>query len=256
MGNQQSSPITRRTIAKGIAWSVPAFALATAAPALAQSPLVTLSEGDVCKYPGNSGPTGTFQSYLFPVIIQNIANEVVCLTVSGAQVVLTGGTVKPGDPIFWTQPPGSPGAAPGGETVCLPIGGNITYWLVLTNTGNSSNSSGTVYVDLFVEGQSSGRSYEDQAAAPFATTPPECGDYVTTSEPVTPAASTTPVSEEARVAETTEPESDGGTTETQEKSATEPAASESSDGESSEPATSGAEGTEAETSEGSGTEEV
>ena len=48
--------VSRRTLAKGAAWSVPAVALASAAPALASSiqtpPTVTV--GDACKYPGNS----------------------------------------------------------------------------------------------------------------------------------------------------------------------------------------------------------
>lgn len=112
MEEQQKSPIGRRAVAKGIAWSVPAFALATAAPALAASPAIIITEGDVCKYAGNSGPTGTFQSYLFPVTIQNVSNEEVCITATGARVILTDGTTKGGNPVFWNAAPGSPGAAP------------------------------------------------------------------------------------------------------------------------------------------------
>ena len=174
VATEQKSPITRRAVAKGIAWSVPAFAIATAAPALAQSPLVTIVEGDVCKYAGNSGPTGTFQSYLFPVTISNLSNEPVCIKATGAKVILVNGTQKPGAPNFWTAKPGTPGAVIGGNTICLGIGQSTTYWLVLTNTGNSANEAGTAYVDVTVTGSTTGRAYTDQATVSFATTPPDC----------------------------------------------------------------------------------
>lgn len=204
---EQKSPIPRRAIAKGIAWSVPAFAIATAAPALAQSPLIDIVEGSACKYAGNSGPTGTFQSYLFPVTITNKSNEPVCITAKSARVVLTGGTTRPGTPVFWNKAPGSAGAVPGGTQVCLGVGESATYWLVLTNTGSSSNLSGTAYVDVLVEGQTTGRAYTDQASVSFGDTPPSCDGAI--------AATSSTAPEEAAVTEdaakSSEPSSDGDT---------------------------------------------
>lgn len=46
--------ITRRTVAKGMAWSVPAVAVAAAAPAFAASKIITVEAvGSACKHPGN-----------------------------------------------------------------------------------------------------------------------------------------------------------------------------------------------------------
>ncbi|MGA4670226.1 hypothetical protein ACPCG0_10610 [Propionibacteriaceae bacterium Y1923] len=46
--------ISRRTVAKGVAWAVPAVMVAGAAPAYALSPQLSGSIGSACKYPGSS----------------------------------------------------------------------------------------------------------------------------------------------------------------------------------------------------------
>ena len=47
--------VSRRTVARGMAWSVPAVAVATAAPAYANHsiPIITRRCGSACKHPGN-----------------------------------------------------------------------------------------------------------------------------------------------------------------------------------------------------------
>lgn len=64
--------ISRRTIAKGAAWAIPAVPLVVATPAYASSgggPTVTL--GDACKLPGNSCGTVFVKGYIFDVTICN-----------------------------------------------------------------------------------------------------------------------------------------------------------------------------------------
>lgn len=61
--------ISRRTVAKGLAWAIPAVPLVVAAPAYAQSPQclsVTLT-GDSCKWPGS----GNQWSYRFTLCFKN-----------------------------------------------------------------------------------------------------------------------------------------------------------------------------------------
>lgn len=55
MTEQNQSGISRRTLAKGAAWSVPAVAVAAAAPAYAVSTFITVTQaGGACKQPGDS----------------------------------------------------------------------------------------------------------------------------------------------------------------------------------------------------------
>lgn len=76
MTDQFKSGVSRRTLAKGAAWAVPAVTIAAAAPAYAVSgnpPLVT--GGQAFKMPGNScaqaGATGNRKAYLFTFRLVN-----------------------------------------------------------------------------------------------------------------------------------------------------------------------------------------
>lgn len=55
---EQKSGVSRRTVAKAMAWSVPAVALAVPAPAYAASPCTPVFSfgGESCKCPGGSDP--------------------------------------------------------------------------------------------------------------------------------------------------------------------------------------------------------
>lgn len=64
--------ITRRTVAKGMAWSVPAIALAVPAPAYAASPGTITLSGDGCKLPGAS--TDVYKGYVFRAVLANTTN--------------------------------------------------------------------------------------------------------------------------------------------------------------------------------------
>lgn len=64
--------VSRRTVAKAMAWSVPAVALAVPAPAYAASGgPPTIQVGDACKLPGNSCGDVFVKGYVFDVTISN-----------------------------------------------------------------------------------------------------------------------------------------------------------------------------------------
>lgn len=68
MAEYMDTPVPRRTVAKGIAWSVPAVAVASAAPMAAASPIclpnIYLDQALSCKCPGNSSPQNPKNYYL------------------------------------------------------------------------------------------------------------------------------------------------------------------------------------------------
>ena len=63
---------TRRTVVKGAAWAAPVVAVASVTPAMALSPIVTITQaGLACKLPGNSCAPDYSKGYLQPLEICN-----------------------------------------------------------------------------------------------------------------------------------------------------------------------------------------
>ena len=77
---EQKPGVSRRTVAKAMAWSVPAVALAVPTPAYAASPGVIELSGLGCKLPGNS--QGPFKGYAFRATISNTTNAQVTVTIT------------------------------------------------------------------------------------------------------------------------------------------------------------------------------
>ena len=171
--NTTKKTISRRAVAGGMAWSVPAIAFASAAPAATVSPLFTVDPvGGACKYPGNS-TNGVFQAYMIPVQITNIANERVCVSnVSGS--VTFEGRVPSGSPKWWTDKPHLPGAAPLVGDVCLDPGKLRTLYYVIDRAGNSGNRAGVLAGTYLGTGQTTGRQSTAQISVSFTATPPDC----------------------------------------------------------------------------------
>ncbi|MGA4507749.1 hypothetical protein ACQB6R_01795 [Propionibacteriaceae bacterium G1746] len=107
--------VSRRTVATGIAWSVPAVAVASAVPAYAVSGTPpTIKGGKAYKWPGNSCPgTPTFtdaqKAYLFTFRVTNTSDKTIYLysatittTTTGLTFNVIGATPAFGTPI----PPG------------------------------------------------------------------------------------------------------------------------------------------------------
>jgi len=78
--------VSRRTVAKAMAWSVPAIALAVPTPAYAASPGFLTVTGDGCKLPGNA--TDVYKGYAFEGSITNDSPAPV--TISITDITLNG----------------------------------------------------------------------------------------------------------------------------------------------------------------------
>ena len=134
----ETSGISRRTLAKGAAWAVPAVAVAAATPAMAASPkpcvgavCVTLT-GDACKHPGNP------KWYHFGVTIKN-SSTTDTFTVQFASMNVNGEIKTP------TSSPG--GLSPSSTT----IGPNTTLSVII-DAGLYSNSANGVATLTFSVG--------------------------------------------------------------------------------------------------------
>lgn len=178
--NTTKKTISRRAVAGGMAWSVPAIAFASAAPAATVSPLFTAQAGIVCKYPGGS-VRGVKHAYMFPLTFTNIANEEVCVKIVGGYVTFdSGGTV--GTPEWYINPPHRGGVLAPNE-VCIPAGGSVTYYYVVDETGNSANESGTVRGVFQGTGSETGRQSTEYVDVAFSSTPPDCKSGQAVAEP-------------------------------------------------------------------------
>lgn len=84
MTSENSSGLSRRTIAKGAAWAAPAVVVAAAAPKVSASPIVTVSQaGPACKLPGNScSSAGYNKGYLQALRICNNSSQSVVVTIT------------------------------------------------------------------------------------------------------------------------------------------------------------------------------
>ena len=140
--------ISRRTIAKGAAWAIPAVPLVVATPAYAASgggPSVDL--GDACKLPGNSCGNVFVKGYVFEVSITNTTDKPIYLfDQAGFEILITENS--PDISLFFqaavyaTDPDGA-GPIQVGDVVTFPVllppGNTIVLVLNAGENGNSQN---------------------------------------------------------------------------------------------------------------------
>lgn len=79
---EQKSGVSRRTVAKAMAWSVPAIALAVPAPAYAASQGIVQLTGTGCKLPGNS--QSIYKGYALKASASNTTNASVTVNLVSA----------------------------------------------------------------------------------------------------------------------------------------------------------------------------
>ena len=79
---EQKSGVSRRTVAKAMAWSVPAIALAVPAPAYAASQGIVQLTGTGCKLPGNS--QAIYKGYALKAAASNTTNSAFTVTIVSA----------------------------------------------------------------------------------------------------------------------------------------------------------------------------
>ena len=138
--------VSRRTVAKAMAWSVPAVALAVPAPAYAASGAPPgVAVGQACKLPGNSqaGCSAIFagipgldaaKAFAIPLLISNNTNKPIVLKPS---ITITNSTGLPFD-VKGINPP---------YCTVIPVGGVVKV-IVYANSDNSANQSVTFDVNV------------------------------------------------------------------------------------------------------------
>ncbi len=182
MTEPTKSGISRRTLAKGAAWSVPAAAVVAAAPAYAVSiPEPVIDFGNAC---GNTGATqkgcGGKKTLQVPLTLSNNTNADIVFQITSMYTcncatapTAAGAGVYSGVRGIWatpshtvanqnkcTAPTGSTcaGAATGTvsgavSSVVVPAGAtNKTYWIESVVTNNSSNFATTINWRLLTPG--------------------------------------------------------------------------------------------------------
>ncbi|MCR8674312.1 hypothetical protein NWP10_00515 [Micrococcus sp. HG099] len=167
---QNTSSLSRRKVTAGLAWSVPAVAAVSAAPAFAASPICpdVVEVGEVVKFPGNNknpgdNENGIKQAYGFWVTVKNDTQETVTLTPSTVTVTFDKNPEKPftGTSLLYNGDPTKGGVLLTEDQRTLAPGEELTIFYVINNTGNSSNESGciegTIGVKLVGAPQSSGQ---------------------------------------------------------------------------------------------------
>ena len=138
--------ITRRTVTRGIAWSTPVVAIATAVPAFATShlcePIVTSGTG-ACKCPGQSSTGDPFTYY-----IQFCVNDSNCSGNNNGYFSITG-VVKTNGTSFTARPNACyPDVTP---TLLTPLGTCSTQ--ILRYTGTNAANNVDVTIDIYNSAQ-------------------------------------------------------------------------------------------------------
>lgn len=157
---EQKPGVSRRTVAKAMAWSVPAVALAVPAPAFAASPGVVQLTGLGCKMPGNSGEL--YKGYAFRATISNTTNAQISVTITDMDL----GVSDLGDVAIVNL---SPCALLGTNTFVVPANTTLTNVALVTSQAASSEN-GTLTVQYTVDGS------PDVATATASGLPPIQGN--------------------------------------------------------------------------------
>lgn len=87
MQDSLKSGVSRRTVVAGAAWTVPAIVVASAAPAMAATPVVTIGTGIACKHPG----AGDEKHYHFNLIVTNNGGITSTVTITNIILIPTSG---------------------------------------------------------------------------------------------------------------------------------------------------------------------
>lgn len=138
---EQRPGISRRTVAKAAAWSVPAIALAVSTPAYAASPGIITVSGAGCKLPGAS--QDVFKGYAFRATISNTTNAPITITI----VSMTLGGEDLGDVGVARL---NPCSLLGTNTFV--VGANSTFDVALLTENAASSANGQLIISYTVDG--------------------------------------------------------------------------------------------------------
>lgn len=148
--------ISRRTVAKGAAWSVPAVVMATSAPALASSPpiIIDFAESSACKLPGTSWKDrGYDKGYVLWAMFENtldtqVSFRVLDIFVGGVDMCLVGVT----DPAVPSPCPPTQFV----DCITLDPGQKKVYGVFSNTSANSASNEVQVKVEYWVGSSSCG----------------------------------------------------------------------------------------------------
>lgn len=157
---KSTSPLSRRKVTAGIAWSVPAVAAVAAAPFAAASPsCVNTASTEPVKYPGNStGGGGELKhAYGFSVTVTNPTRGRIRLSAKSVLIDFEKkGTYTGAQLMIFDKDPCLGGVQLNGNSDRLILepsgtaGDTRTFWFVVSNTGNSANDAGCIRATLGV----------------------------------------------------------------------------------------------------------
>lgn len=140
-GLEKPRGVSRRTVAKGVAWAVPAITLATATPAFAASgnpPEIVA--GQAFKWPGESCPEAppgldATKAYLFTFRVTNNTSKPIYIYVDGSSITTDAGITF--SLVATTPAQGTP-LAPGDSM-------DLRVWANSSNSGNLTfNATATI----------------------------------------------------------------------------------------------------------------
>lgn len=157
---KSTSPVSRRSVTAGLAWSVPAVVAVSAAPAFAASPkCVYTTSTDPIKYPGNTkiGSVTLKQAYGFQVTITNPTAGRIRLTPRSVVIDFEKkGRYTGAKLLIFDKDPclgGKPLNGDGNQLVLEPAGtagSTRTFWIIVEDSGNSANEAGCITATLGV----------------------------------------------------------------------------------------------------------
>jgi hypothetical protein len=139
LGGEVPKGISRRTVTKAMAWTVPVLAVSAAVPAYASSQINFSLNGAGCKLPGNSN--STYKGYAFKLSITNTSTVTVTIQI----LSITLNSVSLGDSAIVNLANGNLDANP----FVLTPGQSVPNGALLTEgAGNSSNGTLTITYTL------------------------------------------------------------------------------------------------------------
>ena len=141
--------VSRRTVVAGAAWSVPAVVVASAAPAMAATPIVTVGSGVACKHPGAADE----KHYHFNLIVTNNGGTTTTVTITNIILDPTSG-----QNVQFDEP--APFDVAAHDSACMPVDSQIT----------TNSSQGTLIVDYDYTTESGTESFT--AAIDVGSLPP------------------------------------------------------------------------------------
>ena len=148
--------ISRRSVTRGLAWSVPVVVIATPAPAYANHsvPIIVTQTGVACKHPGEGQ---NVKSYHFTFCFQN--TSVFDATVHLTDMIVNGVSARQG-------------VLP--QTILVPAGQTVCKYVDAKDYPNSANGTATLVYNFDINGENT----QDSIVVPFAGDAglPVCGN--------------------------------------------------------------------------------